>query len=424
MRKTEYRKAESESSSMVPVLRLMLSSIAALWLYSPANAASTSFRWTGTQSSDYNTRSNWIPTGVPNKSFDVAHFGVSTTTTVSLSRGVLVNRIVFNVGASTYTIAVPAATTLTIEGNRIANRSTAVQTLQTFGGLGSGPISFTNGESLANIDPHPQSSGAGVITFRNASSAGKHSDAFVSNGAATQGDFPGAIRFFSTSTANSSSITNVGSTVNGGFGGFTSFSGMSSAGSASLTASGGTNGGMGGMIIFDKASTGGTSTVTLTGNGLLDISLHDAPDVTIGSLKGTGNVFLGANNLTVGAKAVKAGAKNVAASFSGIIQDGSLTGSTNASNGGSLTKIGARKLILSGVNTYSGGTFINGGTLAISDDSNLGSASGSLNFSNGGTLTTRESVTSARSGVFGTGGAVIDTFKHSKFSGVFSGTVG
>ena len=77
---------------------------------------------------------------------------------------------------------------------------------------------------------------------------------------------------------------------------------------------------------------------------------------------------------------MKAGAKNVAARFSGVIQDGSFTGPTNASKGGSLTKIGARELILSGVNTYSGGTFINGGTLAISNDSNLGSASGSLKF--------------------------------------------
>ena len=45
MRKAERQKAESESSLMVQVLRLLLSSIAALWLCSPAYAAS--FQWTG-----------------------------------------------------------------------------------------------------------------------------------------------------------------------------------------------------------------------------------------------------------------------------------------------------------------------------------------------------------------------------------------
>ena len=224
---------------------------------------------------------------MPNSPFDVGDFVVSARTTVSLSSSVVVNRARFNVGASTYTIDLPGATTLTINGDRIANKSTAVQTLQTFGGRRSAPIGFTNGKSL-EIDPHPQSSGAGVITFNNDSSARKHRTAFLNYGAATQGDFPGVIRFLDTSTANKSSIINVGSTVNGCFGGFTSFSGMSSAGSARLTASGGTNGGMGGMIIFGKASTGGTSTVTLTGNGLLDFSFDDAPGVTIGSLKGLG----------------------------------------------------------------------------------------------------------------------------------------
>ena len=79
---------------------------------------------------------------------------------------------------------------------------------------------------------------------------------------------------------------------------------------------------------------------------------------------------------------------------------------------------------MSGVNTYTGGTFINGGTLAIFKDSNLGGASGSLNF-NGGTLKTRAGVTSARSGVLGSDGGIIDSSKfHSKLSGVFSGSGG
>ena len=57
-------------------------------------------------------------------------------------------------------------------------------------------------------------------------------------------------------------------------------------------------------------------------NGYLDISRRQ-PGVTIGSIEGSGNVFLGANRLTVGAN-------NINTSFSGVI-----------SGSGLLSKIGS-----------------------------------------------------------------------------------
>jgi autotransporter-associated beta strand protein len=131
------------------------------------------------------------------------------------------------------------------------------------------------------------------------------------------------------------------------------FDNSSTAGSATLIANGGINGGQGGGIFFQANSTGGTSRIEVFGNGNLDISPHRR-GLTIGSIEGDGNAFLGAKNLTVGSN-------NLSTTFSGVIQDGGGSGGT----GGSLTKIGTGTLILSGVNTYTGDTRVNRGVLQV-----------------------------------------------------------
>lgn len=91
------------------------------------------------------------------------------------------------------------------------------------------------------------------------------------------------------------------------------------------------------------------------------------------------------------------------------------------SGAGSLTKANTGTLVLTGTNTYQGGTLAGAGVLEISSDANLGDSSGSLSIASA-TLRTNGSINSARSGSL-TGAAVIDLFGNSStFSGNFSGS--
>ena len=207
----------------------------ATWLANPATA-------------HWNAAANWTAGGPPNGPSDTATFDVSTITRVFIAVDTEVNGIVFNAGASAFTIAARSARTLTISGTGITNNSGLEQR-------------------------------------------------FVANSLGT--------------------------------------------------------------ILFTGDSTGDRARVQLVDSSSLDISSHNPPGVTVGSIEGTGTVILGANNLTVDTNY-----HNTV--FSGVIQD--------SGAGGSLTKLGRRTLTLGNANTYSGGTTISDGVLSVGNQT--GSATG------------------------------------------------
>ena len=97
----------------------------------------------------------------------------------------------------------------------------------------------------------------------------------------------------------------------------------------------------------------------------VDLSLHNKPGLTLGSIEGDGFIFLGSNNLTVGAN-------NADSTFSGQIKDDRISqGSV-----GSLTKIGKGTLILTGSNVFNGGLYV-GGTV-VEDGTLLTSGQGGV----------------------------------------------
>jgi autotransporter-associated beta strand protein len=75
---------------------------------------------------------------------------------------------------------------------------------------------------------------------------------------------------------------------------------------------------------------------------------------------------------------------------------------------GAFAQIGLGTTTLTAANTYSGGTIINGGVLAVAADANLGAATGGLSFG-GGTLQFLSGFTSNRAVTLNTGGGTVDT---------------
>lgn len=162
--------------------------------------------------------------------------------------------------------------------------------------------------------------------------------------------------FDTTSTAGNASIINISD-------GRTQFLASSSAGSATITNN------VGGGTFFEDTSTAASARLITIGTGFVDFSRSTAAANTAGSIEGSGELRLGSIDFTVGSN-------NLSTTYSGVIQDGG----TNGGTGASLTKTGTGTLTLSGINTYTGGTTVNQGTLSVNG------TIGAVDVMSGGTL--------------------------------------
>ncbi|RWE03584.1 autotransporter-associated beta strand repeat-containing protein, partial [Mesorhizobium sp.] len=93
---------------------------------------------------------------------------------------------------------------------------------------------------------------------------------------------------------------------------------------------------------------------------------------------------------------------------------------SNLAGSTQLVKTDLGTLVLNGTNAYTGGTAINGGTLQVSADTNLGAAAGALTF-DGGTLSNTASFTSGRGVTLLAGGGTFRTDADLTLTNVIGG---
>jgi len=401
---------------MVGVIALIISS-------QPSWAGSAT--WSNSaSSSDWNTAINWVPITVPNGPADIASFSSSAQTNVSLSTDTEVNAIMFDPGASAFTISHTShsgpSTFFTLSGVGVTNNSGQVQnfvigaadqsnvmqfkgsvsagvstvyTTESGGenGIGGGNVWFSDSSSAGqalfiNKAAAVVGGGYGSVTFFDGTSAGNAtfvnegsgfsnsaagaaflsgafagSAIFTNNGGNVDGANGGSVQFATAGgSAEQATFINNGGTVTGARGGSTTLFENTKAADAIFIANGGVDGGDGGSIVFRDSATGDNAQFKIFGNGTLDVSA--VLGVSIGSLEGDGAV-------TIGSTALIVGSNDLSTTFSGTF------------NGdGAFEKIGSGTLTLSGVSQFFvGAKTVTEGTLQISNDGALGTGDVSVN---------------------------------------------
>jgi autotransporter-associated beta strand protein len=301
----------------------------------------------------------------------LAYIGNATAGSASITNN---NNLQFNGASSAGNASITSKAGLDFRGTSTAgSASIANSNGMSFGDTSTaGNATISNSHTLQFNDT--STAGSATITstdtlaFRSTSTAGSariaNSGGMIFSDTATAGSAgitnDGTMNFSGTATAGSAGITNNGSMV---------FFDTATTGSAMITNAGtmtfAFNSTAGSATIannnflqFVHHSTAGSAAITNGASGNTDFSQSDGPlrdrKLSAGSINGGGVFKLGRNELTVGGN-------NLSTNVTGVIVNGGVGGGTGAS----LIKTGAGTMILSGTNTYTGATTVNGGTLAV-----------------------------------------------------------
>jgi len=374
----------SVSAIVLPVRLAKLAryfSVCCILLFVPA-AHSNDFSWvTNPVDNNWNNPANWSPSSVPG-AYDATYFSTSTIRDIEISEGTGSEIIFFAANAEAFTFTALPGVDFTIQ-NGVVNDSGVEQNFVSLANeTSSGAFSFDdiNNEPGTITGPiiftqHPFNAGDALpprVTFTMGRAG---SGTFHNLGASVTGGVGGRTDFwYAGATAEQSTIINDGGTAPGAGGGATQFVlNTPTAARATLIANGGTNGGGGGSFTFHNSASGGTARVELFGNGYLDMSDHQGPSLTIGSLEGDGIAYLGSKTLIVGSS-------SLSTTFSGLLQPGTPSGGSGT---GALSKIGNGTLTLTGASVYTAGTTVSSGTLVVANTSGSATGTGAVNVTAG-----------------------------------------
>ena len=339
----------------------------AIWLATPAD-------------NNWNNPANWSTGTVPS-GLDDALLGVSAIRDLSITESRGISTLTFDSDAQAFTITAQPGVIFEFFANLLNNSGVEQNFVAASDENDSGVFIF-------NLDVNIV---AGPVTFtqqaRNAGSAfpprvqinltGTGDAVFHNLGASVAGGVGGEVNFYGNgASAEESAITNEGATVSGGTGGATGFfQEKPSAGNATLIANGGSNGGGGGSVTFDDGSLGGTARLEVFGNGYMDMSVHGGPSLSIGSIEGSGQIYLGKATLIVGTN-------SLSTTFAGVLHP---SGPSGGNGSGFLSKTGTSTLTLTGANLYTGGTTVTSGTLVAGNATGSATGTGPVQV-NSGTL--------------------------------------
>ena len=270
--------------------------------------------------------------------------------------------------------------------NNNSTAANAVITNRVFGGT-----DFNNNSTAANADITNNggntaffdnaTAGAATITNRNGGGTTFSDNSKAGTANITNRDFSGTA-FELNSTADHATITNNGGITlfldqaNAGFatitnrnGGSAVFFDQTTADNATITTRNGS------FTAFVDNSTGGNARFITELGGEVDWSDTTGPGgshrVSAGSIEGAGSYYIGAGNT------LSVGGNGLSTEVSGVIADFNPCGCATPGPG-TLEKVGAGTLTLSGDNTYTGGTRILAGVLQLGNGGTTGAILGNV----------------------------------------------
>ncbi len=288
---------------------------------------------------DWNTASNWMPNTVPNGASDVATFATSSQTNVSFSQVTEIGSIIFNPGASVFTITNAPFHLVTISGAGVINNSGRTQ--QIVAAMGSGtPIH--------------------------------------------QPDFPAfpAITFTNSATAGSNVVyTSQGGMTELGVGGNFNFTGSSSADHGVFIIFGSTGLAYASEISFSDSSTAANATITLKNGGELTMGANSPDVTTLGNaiVNNNGGFMLISGGATAGGATI-INTRSRSQLFTSLTFSESTSGSSSAGNA-NITNQGATATAKEGTTLFEFAAVAGQAVITNNGGDGAGKLGGSVDFS-------------------------------------------